>query len=116
MHSENEINSSDFFILFDCLCRRRMRCSTNIYLTALAFSDIAYLMFVFIMSLQHYTAMKQKHMYWSFYGISHWFHDALCECSSAAFFLPLSLAPNEAINLTGSSERDKRAAALIRSK
>lgn len=54
-----------------------MRCSTNIYLTALAIADIVFLFFVFILSLQRYPNYKYGHgLYWSSFGLSNWFHDA----------------------------------------
>lgn len=64
------------FIYF-FLRRRRMRCSTNIYLTALAITDIINLFFAFILSLQRYPNFNYGHsLYWSSIGLSHWFHDA----------------------------------------
>lgn len=54
-----------------------MRCSTNIYLTALALADIVNLFFAFILSLQRYPNFQYGHsIYWSIIGLSHWFHDA----------------------------------------
>lgn len=54
-----------------------MRCSTNIYLTALAVADIVNLFCAFILSLQHYPSFKYGHLlYWSAFGLSNWFHDA----------------------------------------
>lgn len=56
-----------------------MRCSTNIYLTALAIADIVNLLFAFILSLQRYPNYNYGHgIYWSTIGLSHWFHDASC--------------------------------------
>ncbi|KAJ6636832.1 Sex peptide receptor, partial [Pseudolycoriella hygida] len=57
---------------------RRMRCSTNIYLTALAVADIIYLLFIFILSLEHYPNIHHSKykIYWSSFGLSHWFCDA----------------------------------------
>lgn len=73
-----------FEILFFCSCyqttpihRRRMRCSTNIYLTALALADIVNLFCAFILSLQQYPNFNYGHsIFWSAIGLSHWFHDA----------------------------------------
>lgn len=65
-------NNNNIHIYLD---RRRMRCSTNVYLTALAVSDIIFLFFVFILSLQHYPnwhSIKYE-LYWRTYGISHWY-------------------------------------------
>lgn len=54
-----------------------MRCSTNIYLTALAVADIVNLFCAFVLSLQHYPSFKHGHvLYWSAFGLSNWFHDA----------------------------------------
>lgn len=54
-----------------------MRCSTNIYLTALAIADIINLFCAFILSLQHYPGYKFGHvLYWSAFALSNWFHDA----------------------------------------
>lgn len=58
------------------LFRKRMRCSTNIYLTALAVADIFLLLFVFIRSLEHYPNTEKNTLYWSTYGLQHWFTDA----------------------------------------
>jgi len=71
------------FISVIVLTRRRMRCSTNVYLTALAVTDIIYLLFVFILSLQHYPNMHHSRyeLYWRSYGLSHWF----CDASSMLF-------------------------------
>lgn len=60
--------------------RKRMRCTTHIYLTALAVADIFYLVFVFVRSLQHYPNTEKYMFYWSTYGLQHWFTDAACEC------------------------------------
>lgn len=63
--------------LTDPMRRRRMRCSTNIYLTALALADIVNLFFSFILSLQRYPSFEYGHsLYWSIIGLSHWLHDA----------------------------------------
>ncbi|XP_031625698.1 FMRFamide receptor [Contarinia nasturtii] len=59
------------------LTRRRMRCSTNIYLTALALADIVNLFCAFVLSLQHYPGYRYGHvLYWSAFALSNWFHDA----------------------------------------
>ncbi|KAH8300988.1 hypothetical protein KR044_008173 [Drosophila immigrans] len=59
------------------LTRKRMRCTTNIYLTALAITDIAYLTFVLILSFQHYDYFKyQCELYWKLYGLMMWLCDA----------------------------------------
>ncbi|XP_023174410.2 uncharacterized protein LOC111601821 [Drosophila hydei] len=59
------------------LTRKRMRCTTNIYLTALAITDIAYLTFVLILSLKHYEYIKYHcELYWRLYGFIMWLCDA----------------------------------------
>ncbi|KAK6630494.1 hypothetical protein RUM43_014839 [Polyplax serrata] len=60
------------------LTRRRMRSSTNTYLTALAISDLLYLIFVFTLSLEHYpdSHTQRFYYYWVFYRFFLWFTDA----------------------------------------
>lgn len=60
------------------LSHRRMRNSTNTYLTALAISDLLYLIFVFTLSLEHYPNIHSKNFYyyWVFYPFGVWFTDA----------------------------------------
>lgn len=60
------------------LTRRRMRSSTNVYLTALAVSDLLYLMFVFTLSFMHYPSIHEPSFqwYWHYYGFGIWFTDA----------------------------------------
>ncbi|XP_022215004.2 uncharacterized protein LOC111069307 [Drosophila obscura] len=61
------------------LTRKRMRCTTNIYLTALAITDIAYLTFQLILTLQHYQYIKYHcEIYWLLYGYFVW----LCDVSA----------------------------------
>ncbi|XP_034671940.1 uncharacterized protein LOC117903705 [Drosophila subobscura] len=61
------------------LTRKRMRCTTNIYLTALAITDIAYLTFQLILTLQHYEYIKYHcEIYWQLYGYFVW----LCDVSA----------------------------------
>ncbi|CAG9861534.1 unnamed protein product [Phyllotreta striolata] len=63
------------------LTRRRMRCSTNTYLSALACADIIHLLFGFLLSFEHYPNVHDKkyELYWRFYGLTHW----LCDAASA---------------------------------
>lgn len=69
-----------------------MRCSTNIYLTALALADIVNLFCAFVLSLQHYPGYRYGHvLYWSAFGISNWFHDASREYSPFTFYFFLLL-------------------------
>lgn len=65
------------------LTRRRMRCTTNIYLTALAIADLIYLLFVLLLSFEHYPNIHNKkyELYWRFYGITHWICDAASSTS-----------------------------------
>lgn len=71
------------------LTRRRMRSSTNIYLSALAIADIIYLLFVFLLSAVHYNNIHDRkyELYWRFYGISHWLCDT---ASSTSIWLTVS--------------------------
>ncbi|CAH1953734.1 unnamed protein product [Acanthoscelides obtectus] len=63
------------------LTRRRMRSSTNIYLSALAIADIFHLIFGFLLSFTHYKNIHDRRyeLYWRFYGLTHW----LCDAASA---------------------------------
>lgn len=65
-----------------------MRCSTNVYLTALAVVDIIFLFFIFILSLEHYPNIHHSkyELYWRTFGLSHWFCDAACKF----FFIELT--------------------------
>lgn len=59
------------------LTRRRMRCTTNIYLTALAITDLIYLTMALLLSLQHSQYVHQCcQLYWLFYGVVLWLCDA----------------------------------------
>ncbi|XP_063920468.1 FMRFamide receptor isoform X2 [Zophobas morio] len=71
------------------LTRKRMRCSTNIYLTALAVADIVYLLFVFFLSFAVYKNIHDRkyELYWRFYGLTHWLCDS---ASSASVWLTVS--------------------------
>ncbi|XP_031356394.1 G-protein coupled receptor daf-37-like [Photinus pyralis] len=71
------------------LTRRRMRSSTNAYLTALAVADLIYLLFVLLLSFTHYPNIHDHkfELYWRFYGISHWLCDA---ASSTSVWLTVS--------------------------
>ncbi|XP_050307445.1 sex peptide receptor isoform X2 [Anthonomus grandis grandis] len=71
------------------LTRRRMRSSTNIYLSALAIADIMYLFLVFVLSFQHYKNIHHRRyeLYWRFFGLSHWLCDA---ASSTSVWLTVS--------------------------
>ncbi|XP_064555952.1 uncharacterized protein Proc-R isoform X3 [Drosophila montana] len=66
------------FLLLDYWeIQKRMRCTTNIYLSALAITDIAYLTFVLILSLKHYEYIKYHcELYWRLYGFIMWLCDA----------------------------------------
>lgn len=50
------------------LTQRRMRSSTNLYLTALATSDVLYLIFSFTLSLIHYPPINEAYSYLQYYG------------------------------------------------
>ncbi|KAJ8949980.1 hypothetical protein NQ318_002389, partial [Aromia moschata] len=72
-----------------CLARKRMRNSTNIYLSALAIADIIHLFFVFLLSFRHYSNIHDGKyaLYWRFHGLSYWFCDA---ASSTSIWLTVS--------------------------
>lgn len=66
------------------LTRRDMRSSTNCYLTALAASDIVYLVMFFCLSLSHIPGMNAGHTvaYWHFFKYALWFNDAASATST----------------------------------
>ena len=63
------------------LTRRQMRSSTNFYLTALAISDLLYLVFIFSLSIRHHPGMNQPHhwLYWQYFRYALWLTDASSE-------------------------------------
>ncbi|KAJ8922265.1 hypothetical protein NQ315_004203 [Exocentrus adspersus] len=71
------------------LTRKRMRSSTNVYLSALAIADIIYLFFVFLLSFKHYSNIHDGKyvLYWRFLGMTYWFCDA---ASSTSIWLTVS--------------------------
>lgn len=71
------------------LTRRRMRSSTNMYLTALAVSDLLYLIFMFSLSLEHYPGFSGPDFrtYWEYNPFGRWFADAT---SSSSVWLTVS--------------------------
>ncbi|KAK4288730.1 hypothetical protein Pmani_038260 [Petrolisthes manimaculis] len=66
------------------LTRRQMRSSTNNYLTALAISDLLYLVFTFTLSLRHHPGMDQPHhwVYWHYFRYALWLTDASSKYST----------------------------------
>ncbi|XP_059223810.1 uncharacterized protein LOC106094283 [Stomoxys calcitrans] len=59
------------------LTRKRMRCTTNIYLTALAITDIFYLTMGLLLSFQHYQYIHlHARIYWELFGTFMWLCDA----------------------------------------
>ncbi|XP_050738833.1 FMRFamide receptor-like isoform X2 [Eriocheir sinensis] len=60
------------------LTRRQMRSSTNSYLTALAISDLLYLVFIFSLSIRHHPGMNKPHhwIYWHYFRYALWLTDA----------------------------------------
>lgn len=68
------------------LTRRRMRSSTNHYLTALAFSDLFYLIFVFTLNLDHYGSMH-SYAYYSYWRYALMLTDA---CSNTSVWLTVT--------------------------
>ncbi|KAG8229458.1 hypothetical protein J437_LFUL005563, partial [Ladona fulva] len=71
------------------LTRRRMRSSTNVYLTALAVSDLLYLVFIFSLSLEHYPKLPEpyNHLYCQYKRFGLWLTDA---ASSTSVWLTVS--------------------------
>lgn len=63
------------------LTRRQMRSSTNLYLTALAISDLLYLVFIFSLSIRHHPGMNRPHhlLYWHYFRYALWLTDASSE-------------------------------------
>lgn len=54
-----------------------MRCTTNIYLTALAITDIIYLTMALLLSLKHNDYVQRNvEIYWKCYGYIMWLCDA----------------------------------------
>lgn len=60
------------------LTQRRMKSSTNTYLTALAVSDLIYLICSVLLSLQHYSGAHdvQYFYYWKYLRFVYWWTDA----------------------------------------
>ncbi|GAB6023930.1 hypothetical protein CHUAL_008661 [Chamberlinius hualienensis] len=68
------------------LTRRRMRSSTNHYLTALAISDLFYLIFAFTLSLDHYKIF-QTHAYYTYWCYAVMLTDA---CTNTSVWLTVT--------------------------
>ncbi|ODM94193.1 FMRFamide receptor, partial [Orchesella cincta] len=58
------------------LTRKSMHSSTNVYLTALAISDLFYLLFSFSMSWRHFTSINRFWLYWRYTPVGLWITDA----------------------------------------
>lgn len=66
-----------------------MRCTTNLYLTALAITDLMYLTMAMLLSLQHYQYTHLNWpLYWKYIGIVLWLCDA---CGKLETIHPLPL-------------------------
>lgn len=78
-----------------------MRCSTNIYLTALAVADIIYLLFVFVLSFAVYDNIHDRkyELFWRFFGLTHW----LCDAASKQTLTPTHLFEINFVQLLGVS-------------
>ncbi|KAE8741276.1 FMRFamide Receptor [Frankliniella occidentalis] len=67
------------------LTRRRMRSSTNVYLTALAASDLLYLTAIFLLSLRHYPGIGSMDtsyfFYWRLHRFVLWLADSMTATS-----------------------------------
>lgn len=71
------------------LTRKTMRSSTNYYLTALAFSDMMYLIMFFILSISHHPGMNGSHamFYWQFFKYALWINDASSEYNNTLYII-----------------------------
>lgn len=71
------------------MTRRRMRSTTNMYLAALAFVDIMYLVLTFILGLSHYPNMAEPkyYFYWHFKPFLMMLTDA---CSNTSVWLTVT--------------------------
>lgn len=58
------------------LTRKRMSGSTNTYLTALAVSDLLYLIFYMTLCLEHHMSDSKFILYWKYWRFAVWFADA----------------------------------------
>ncbi|XP_073978989.1 probable G-protein coupled receptor 139 [Rhodnius prolixus] len=66
------------------MTRKRMKSSTNTYLTALAVSDLLFLIFNMILSFEHQPAIRQSQYvtYWHLHKWTIWLVDATGACSN----------------------------------
>ncbi|KAK9506234.1 hypothetical protein O3M35_008206 [Rhynocoris fuscipes] len=66
------------------MTRKRMKSSTNTYLTALAVSDLLFLIFNMILSLHHINAFQpiRNVFYWHVLKWTYWLTDAASACSN----------------------------------
>jgi hypothetical protein len=69
------------------LTRKRMSCSTNTYLTALAVSDMLLLIFYLILSFENYPNIRHPDYlpYWKYWRFGLWFADATCKHTPRCF-------------------------------
>ncbi|CAL8137204.1 unnamed protein product [Orchesella dallaii] len=74
-------------LTINILTRKVMRSSTNVYLTALAISDLLYLLFSFSMSWRHFQIFRTISFYWRYSPFGLWLTDA---CSSTSVWLTVS--------------------------
>lgn len=84
------------------LTRRRMRSSTNSYLTALAVSDTLYLLLTFTLSLRHIVAglsHPDHRLYWHFWRYALWLLDASSEYPCSA--ITAKAAPRSFFSVNG---------------
>lgn len=70
------------------LTQRRMKSSTNTYLTALAVTDLLYLICFFLLSLQHYSGIDDPKffIYWKVLPFIFWYIDASSEYLKCILF------------------------------
>ncbi|ODM93393.1 FMRFamide receptor [Orchesella cincta] len=74
-------------ITIHILAKKRMRSSTNVYLTALAVTDLIYLLFSFSMSWRHFPSINKIWLYWYYSPLGLWVTDA---SSSTSVWLTVS--------------------------
>ncbi|ODM87418.1 FMRFamide receptor [Orchesella cincta] len=74
-------------ITIHILAKKRMRSSTNVYLTALAVTDLIYLLFSFSMSWRHFPSINKIWLYWYYSPFGLWVTDA---SSSTSVWLTVS--------------------------
>ncbi|ODM89987.1 FMRFamide receptor, partial [Orchesella cincta] len=103
-------------IVIHILTRKSMHSSTNVYLTALAISDLFYLLFTASMSWRHYPSVNRLWLYWSYTPVGLWITDAF---SSSSVWLTVSFTVERYIAvchpISGTNFRGEKRAGSIAS-